>query len=243
MTTSNDEQQVPAKNRWTRWYMWLLYVGAVFGVIGIIAGVAGSGDSAVANPEAQAASSESTPTPDHGKQTREAAEIHEQQTKEAEELAEQQTKEAENTQVTDTEYCEEINASVLVFYSSLLVIKEFDEAVATAKVAESGIDLLAQLDYIDRAATGIKSLNTPEDGKKAQRKARNVADDLMDKTDKVRKEYADMIKYSRSSSPDVDIMRIYVLDYFSATQKLREAFAEGVGDELYATKYCEGWGE
>ena len=231
--------------------MWIVYVWVAISVVGLVAVVASPGDAEPLTPEETAARSEATQTAEYAKQTREAADLHEEQTKEAEKqsteqtktaekLADQQTKEAEDAPVTDAEYCDGLNRSAAAILGTIIVIGEYRQAFINGEASESGIDLVSQLDIIDRASMEIKSLSAPKSAKKVNRKAENLADDLMDKTDDVREEFADAIEYSRGGSLDASTMQIYVNDFLSSLRKLYEVYVDGL-KEIYDTKYCEGW--
>ncbi len=234
MATQNT-QPGPGKNRWTRWYMWLLYGSTALGVVIVIAAVTSSGDSATANPE------------DNSPQTPEA------------------TQQADAAPVTDTEYCQSVSVAVNEIPDFFTGIKEYTDAVMTAsmvipsaydqvmadKKSALNIEVLAQLDYIDEAATEVKNLNVPEQAEKGHRKVENLADDLMDQTDKVREKYADLTESEgyayitqhgiSKDAPEYEVLWTNVEDFRDAYTGLVAVYWNHVFDELQGSEHCEGW--
>ena len=200
MATQN-EQPDPVKNRWTRWYMWAAYATAVLVVVIVIIVVVDSGDSATATPAEPVASAAANQT---AEQTKEAAERHEEQTKTAEQQAE------EMPEVSQAEYCEQLstNMAMIVLPSVDLQIRYSLILGGDLSLMEGGggyenniiVSTLDVMDSVDRGAQGIKSMHAPESAKKTHRKAEDLADDVLKKTDDVRDKQADYVKWLQSES-------------------------------------------
>ena len=244
---TETEQPGPGKNRWTRWYMWVAYAATVLVVVFIIAAVTSSDGTATVAPEEQAASAEANQTAEQADQAK---------------TAEQQ---AEDVPVTDTEYCRNVSVAVseipdffpairdytdAVMTASLVIPSAYDEYMADKKSALN-IDVLAQLDYIDEAATEVKSLNVPEQAEKGHRKVENLADDLMDQTDEIREKYADLTESEgyayitqhgiSKDAPEYEALSTNVEYFRDAYTGLVAVYWNHVFDELQGSEHCEGW--
>ncbi len=214
MATENEQGQV--KNRWTRWYMWLLYVGAVFGVIGIIAGVAGSGDSAVANPEAQAASAQSTPTPE---------------------------KQAVAGPSTQAEYCEDLKENLETIFQSWDEVTALYGAFSGGPISTNDLKGINKTDSImddmEEVAIDILDLNAPEGAGDVDQRSEKLANNLIYNTDQVEGSIADLKRYASQENRQTLGYLLLIEGLIEALTALSKDYRANV-IEVAKTGYCEG---
>ncbi len=248
MTTQNEQpdptqpeptQPGPAKNRWTRWYMWAAYATAALVVGIIIAANTSSGDSATATPAEPVASAAANQTAD---QTKEDAKRHEEQTKtaekQAEEMEEQQAQEAQDA--LRAEYCEDLSTTLFNIHELVGNVTLFAVAsqsgVTSTEIFEN---LRNSLGLINVGGAVIKNLIAPEDAKKVHRRAEDLADDLMKKTDDIGDNFNDFREYSRGEGLPITehSTAFYIDQLISSSWEMSKVFESGA-DKIVETDYC-----
>lgn len=228
---ATPESPASVKNRWTRWYMWFLYSVAGFLIFIIIIALAVPGEPANVTPEERMARLEATQTAElveatreaSEQQTKEVSEHFEEQTKEAEDLHQQQTKEAEDNPAPDEDYCEEISTlTASIGTAGVAILNLVGSGSADEHTANS---IWISMATLDSTAEQIKGIDPPKSAEKLHRKAEDMADNVLDITDDIRKKV-------HSSNSESFILAVARLS--KETPEYLDDYIEEYGD------YCDG---